>query len=197
MCLLNIHVPQQRRLRGQLIEVFKYLHEFTNASARGLLDYDLNDRTRNNGAKRIEKHFNSSVAQHFYQIKITSTWNAPPSEVVSSRTANSLKNSLDKHWQIIPQMSVWTGSNHRCRAQSKGAQTVVGQRFDGNGSNGLSYYYYNCVIIFESDYTERSFGKFCHIAHCDTYVTLLRLWDFAHRFVRKLHIDTLKCCNLS
>ena len=97
MCLLNIHVPQQRRLRGQLIEVFKYLNEFTNASARGLFDYDLNDRTRNNGAKHIEKHFNSSVAQHFYQIKITSTWNAPPSEVVSSRTVNSSKNSLDKH----------------------------------------------------------------------------------------------------
>ena len=29
----------QRRLRGQLIKVFKYLSEFTSASARGLLDY--------------------------------------------------------------------------------------------------------------------------------------------------------------
>ena len=87
----------QRRLRGRLIEVFKYLNEFTAASARGLFDYDLNDRTRNNGAKLIVKHFNSSVAQHFYPIKITPTWNALPSEVVSSRTANSFKNSLDKH----------------------------------------------------------------------------------------------------
>ena len=33
----------QRRLRGQLIEVFKYLNEFITASARGLFDYDLND----------------------------------------------------------------------------------------------------------------------------------------------------------
>ena len=32
-----------------------------------------------------------------------------------------------------------TGSNHRCRAQFKCAQTVVGQRFAGNGPNGLSY----------------------------------------------------------
>ena len=31
----------QRRLRGQLIEVFKYLNEFTTDSARGLFDYDL------------------------------------------------------------------------------------------------------------------------------------------------------------
>ena len=44
---------EQRRLRGQLIEVFKYLNQFTTASARVLFDYDLNDRTRNTGAKLI------------------------------------------------------------------------------------------------------------------------------------------------
>ena len=92
----------QRRLRGQLIEVFKYLNRFTTASARGLFDYDLNDRTRNNGAKLIVKHFNTSVAQHSYPIKITTTWNALPSEVVSSRRVNSFKNSLDKHWAENP-----------------------------------------------------------------------------------------------
>ena len=53
--------------------------------------------TRNNGAKLIVKHFNTSVAQHFYPIKITTTWNAQPTEVVTSRTVNSFKNSLDKH----------------------------------------------------------------------------------------------------
>ena len=45
----------------------------STASARGLFDYDLNDRTRNNGAKLIVKHFDTSVAQHFYPIKITTT----------------------------------------------------------------------------------------------------------------------------
>ena len=89
---------QKKRLRGQLIEVFQYLSEFTTASARGLFDYYLNDRTRNNGVKLIVKHFNTSVAQHFYPIKITSTWNALPSEAVSSSTVNFFKNSLDKHW---------------------------------------------------------------------------------------------------
>ena len=64
--------------------MFKYLNRFTTASARGLLDYDLNDRTRNNGAKLIAKHFNTSVAQHLFPIKITTTWNALRSEVVNS-----------------------------------------------------------------------------------------------------------------
>ena len=59
--------------------------------------------TRNNGRKFIVKHFNTSGAQHFFLIKITTTWNALPYEVVvSSRTVNSFKNSLDKHWAENP-----------------------------------------------------------------------------------------------
>ena len=88
----------QRTLRGQIIEVVKYLNTFTIASVIGLFDSVLNDRIRNNGAKLIVKHFNTSVAEHFYEIKITSTGTAQPREVVSSRTVNSFKNSLDKHW---------------------------------------------------------------------------------------------------
>ena len=122
--------------------MFKYLNEFTTASARGLFDYDLNDRTTNNGAKLIVKHFNTSVAQHFYPIIITTTCNALPSEVESSTTVNSFKNSLTNTGQKIPQISELTGSNHRCRAQFKCVQTVIGQRFAGNGPNGLSNYYY-------------------------------------------------------
>ena len=62
------------------------------------LQAQANYRTRNNGAKLIGIHFNTSVAQHFYSDKITTTRNALPGEVVSSRTVNSFKNSLDKHW---------------------------------------------------------------------------------------------------
>ena len=83
---LDLNSLVQIRLGGQLIEVFKYLNRFTAASVRRLFDYDLNDRTGNNGAKLIGKHFNTSVAQHFYPIKISTTWNALPNEVVSSRT---------------------------------------------------------------------------------------------------------------
>ena len=57
--------------------------------------------TINNGAKLIVKHFNTSVAQYFYPIKII-TWNALRNEVVSSKTVNSFKNSLDKHWAKNP-----------------------------------------------------------------------------------------------
>ena len=59
----------QRRLRIQLIELFKYLNRFTTASARGLFNYDLNDRTRNNGANLIVKHFNNQFPNTFTILK--------------------------------------------------------------------------------------------------------------------------------
>ena len=108
----------QRRLRLQLIEVFKYLNEFTTASARGLFDYDLNDRTRNNEAKLFVKYFNTSVAKHFYPIQITTTWNALPSKVVSSRTVNSIKNILDKHWVKNIEIQNWDHKYPRVHKQS-------------------------------------------------------------------------------
>ena len=59
----------QRRLRGQLIEVLKYLNRFTTASARGLFNYDLNDRIR-----KIEQNLLKNISIHqlhntFKQLK--------------------------------------------------------------------------------------------------------------------------------
>ena len=41
----------QRRLSRDLIEVLKYLKRFNNVSSVVLIDYDFNDRTRNNEKK--------------------------------------------------------------------------------------------------------------------------------------------------
>ena len=86
---------------------------------------------------------NTSVAQHFYPIKITTTWNAP-NEIVSRRRVNSFKNSLDKHLAENPQIFELTDIAiiDAVHAQFKCAQTFVGQRFARNKPNGLFYYYY-------------------------------------------------------
>ena len=98
----------QRRLRGSLIEVFKYLNRFNNVSPIGLFDYDFNDLTTTSiivpeiMEKKILKRFNTSVAQHFYSINTTITWNALPYDVVNSRTVNTFKNRLDANWEGNP-----------------------------------------------------------------------------------------------
>ena len=70
--------------------------------SKRLFNRDFNDRTRNNGEKLVVKRFNTSIAQHFYHIKITITLNDLPSDIVSSRTVNTFKNCLDQHWKLNP-----------------------------------------------------------------------------------------------
>ena len=64
-------------------------------------------------------YFNQVKVLGNYKIKITTTWNSLPSEVVSSRTVNSLKNSLDKHWtENPPNVRVnWQQSSMPCTTQ--------------------------------------------------------------------------------
>jgi hypothetical protein len=93
---------ERRRLRGQLIETFKYLKGFTKACPEGLFDRDYDERTRNNGQKLKVKRFNTTIAEHFYPIKITQTWNNLPHDVVNSGSVNTFKNRLDKHWETHP-----------------------------------------------------------------------------------------------
>ena len=104
---------------------------------------------------------NTSGAQHFYPIKITTTWNALPSEVVSSRTCELFQKPLGQ--TLDTQMSELTGSNHWCRAQFKCVQTVVGQCFAGNGPNGLSYYYCSCNYYYYYYYISGSPFKLLYI----------------------------------
>ena len=68
---------------------------------RGLFDRDFNDWTSNNGVILIAKCFHTWIGQHLYPI-ITTTWNALPSDIVSSRTVNMFKNPLDQHWELNP-----------------------------------------------------------------------------------------------
>ena len=78
-------------------QIFKYLKELTRASPRGLFNYRLKDETRNNRAKLIVKHFNTSVVLPIYPINKITTWNARPNELVTRRTVNSFKKWLNKH----------------------------------------------------------------------------------------------------
>ena len=54
---LDLISLEQKRPRGQLIEVFKYLNPFISASTRGLFDYNLNDRDTKQWGKTYCKTF--------------------------------------------------------------------------------------------------------------------------------------------
>ncbi|KAF2347480.1 hypothetical protein FHG87_021764 [Trinorchestia longiramus] len=97
ICLQHLKLIsiEQRRLRGELIETYKYLNGLNNVTLEGFL------RTENNDHKLLPISFNTSQA-NFFPIKIVATWNQLPEKIVSAGTVNIFKNRVDKYWIANP-----------------------------------------------------------------------------------------------
>ncbi|KAF2343291.1 hypothetical protein FHG87_025953, partial [Trinorchestia longiramus] len=93
---------EQRKLRGQLIETFKYLNGLIDVTLEGLFERDDNVQAKNNGQKLILRNFKTSQAMNFFPFKIATTWNQLPENIVSAGNVNTLKNRLDKYWITNP-----------------------------------------------------------------------------------------------
>ena len=89
-----------RRLRGDMIEVFKITHNiYDPLTTKNFFIYNTHTKTRTNGYKMSKIHTNKSSYQHFFTNRIVNHWNGLPADVVSAETVNSFKNVLDKHFQ--------------------------------------------------------------------------------------------------
>ena len=97
---LNLFSLETRRLRGQLIEVFKILRGFDNVDYRCLFQLS-EGRTRNNGYKLQLKRYNGDLCGNFFSYKICGRWNALPSDVVNSDSVEQFKTRLDK---VLPRL---------------------------------------------------------------------------------------------
>ena len=95
---LDLFSLETRRLRGQLIEVFKILRGFDNVDYREM--FQLSEGvTRNNGYKLELKRYNRDLCGNYFTYSICNHWNALPSDIVSSNSVEQFKSRLDK---ILP-----------------------------------------------------------------------------------------------
>ena len=105
---LNLFSLSKRRLRRDLIEVFKIFHGFDNININDYVTTDLTSTTRNNGLKIIGKRFRSNEAKHFFFNRIENVWNSLPAQIINSITIESFKKKLDKHLASIHQVEYFT-----------------------------------------------------------------------------------------
>ena len=94
---LKLQSLEVRRLRGQLIEVYKIINGFDKVHPR-LLIVDNNSFTRNNGLKLLGKRFRTDKAKNFFSNKIVKVWNLLPNSIVTSESINQFKNRVDKYF---------------------------------------------------------------------------------------------------
>ena len=93
---LKLPSLQHRRLRGDIIVMFKINHGLLKTSME--VPYSNNPGLRGHQFKLEPSLFRTSSRRNFFSNRVVSEWNSLPSQVVNSKTVETFKSQLDKHW---------------------------------------------------------------------------------------------------
>ena len=96
---LGLTTLEERRKRGDLIEVFKIMHGFDNLDRSQFFtlvsEVHSHDTTGHNFCI-YRKFKNTSMRKEFFDTRIIQDWNNLPKEVVNCKTLSSFKKTLDR-----------------------------------------------------------------------------------------------------
>ena len=98
---LKLPSLEYRRLRGDLIEMYKMTHNLYDPLTTNSLLTLNNSITRSNQFKLSKPRVNTKPFQKFFTNRIINTWNGLPGAVVSASSINSFKNYVDDHFKKI------------------------------------------------------------------------------------------------
>jgi hypothetical protein len=87
-----------RRRRGDMIEVYKYLHDIYQIP-EDLLPLERSGvNTRGHSLKLAKRNCRLDLRKNFFSYRVVAPWNALPEETVTAPSLNAFKARLDKLW---------------------------------------------------------------------------------------------------
>ena len=102
---LNMPTLVYRRLRGDMIEVFKILsteNGYDKQASEGLLQRSHETRTRGHSLKLEHRRARLDIRKHSFSHRVVKVWNSLPESVVNAPTVDTFKRRLDRHWKNQP-----------------------------------------------------------------------------------------------
>ena len=104
---LGLPTLKFRRLRGDMIEVYKLLHGLYNCNPNLIIELADNTHTRGHSLKLKKKFARTSRHASVFSNRVVNHWNSLTEFVVTAPTLNAFKNRLDRLWSNHPLKFDW------------------------------------------------------------------------------------------
>ena len=93
---LKLWTLDHRRVRADLIELFKMVRELSTVDVNTFFEFDNTERTRGHYLKLRKGRVSTDLRQHFFTERVFNTWNQLESSVVESESLNIFKSKLQR-----------------------------------------------------------------------------------------------------